>query len=272
MIIGKKVENPTLRVISLGAGVQSSVMALMASKGEISDIPDAAIFADTQAEPKLVYDHLNWLEKNLQFPVFRVTAGSLLETVLTGIQPDGHHFTPVPFFIENAGIGRRQCTSIFKIEPVRKKIRELLGVNKGKKVPADVIVEQWIGISIDEIGRAKDSRDKWCYNRWPLIEKEMTRQNCIDWFNKNYPDKTLPRSACFFCPYQSNKEFRSLKDNDEHSWQLALEVDKKIREANKDKKQFVHRSCKPLDEIDLMTEEEKGQINWLDECDGMCGV
>jgi hypothetical protein len=41
-----------LRVISLGAGVQSTTMALMATHGEITLMPDCAIFADTHAEPK----------------------------------------------------------------------------------------------------------------------------------------------------------------------------------------------------------------------------
>lgn len=52
--------------LSLGAGVQSSTMALMAAKGEITPMPDAAIFADTSAEPQAVYDWLDWLIKQLQ--------------------------------------------------------------------------------------------------------------------------------------------------------------------------------------------------------------
>ncbi|MBK8468162.1 MAG: hypothetical protein IPL32_20295 [Chloracidobacterium sp.] len=64
-------------IISLGAGVQSSTMALMAAHGEITPIPDCAIFADTQAEPQSVYTWLDWLEKELPFPVYRVTKGSL---------------------------------------------------------------------------------------------------------------------------------------------------------------------------------------------------
>lgn len=38
-----------IHVISLGAGVQSSTMALMAANGEITPMPKCAIFADTQA-------------------------------------------------------------------------------------------------------------------------------------------------------------------------------------------------------------------------------
>ena len=37
---------PTSTVISLGGGVQSSVMALMASEGAFDRSPDCAIFAD----------------------------------------------------------------------------------------------------------------------------------------------------------------------------------------------------------------------------------
>jgi len=56
-------------VISLGAGVQSSTMALMAAHGEIHPMPDCAVFADTQVEPQSVYRWLDWLEKQLPFPV-----------------------------------------------------------------------------------------------------------------------------------------------------------------------------------------------------------
>ena len=52
---------PALRVISLGAGVQSTTMALLAAHGEIQPMPDAAIFADTGWEPAAVYRHLEWL-------------------------------------------------------------------------------------------------------------------------------------------------------------------------------------------------------------------
>ena len=68
MIISKNIEKPNLRVLSLGAGVQSTVMALMTMTGEIKDKPDCAIFADTGAEPKNVYKHLEWLIKQLDYP------------------------------------------------------------------------------------------------------------------------------------------------------------------------------------------------------------
>lgn len=76
-----------LTVISLGAGVQSSVMALMAAKGQIKPMPDCAIFADTQAEPDHVYEWLDWLETQLPFPVYRVTAETCAMILLRARRP-----------------------------------------------------------------------------------------------------------------------------------------------------------------------------------------
>lgn len=68
-----------LRVLSLGAGVQSTTLALLAAHGVIGPMPDCAIFADTAWEPQAVYDHLAWLMSPnlLPFPVHVVSAGSL---------------------------------------------------------------------------------------------------------------------------------------------------------------------------------------------------
>jgi hypothetical protein len=84
----------TLRILSLGAGVQSTTMALMAAHGEIP-MPDYAVFADTKAEPAAVYEHLRWISGGnvLPFPVVTVTGGSLRE----GLRTPGR-FVSVPFF------------------------------------------------------------------------------------------------------------------------------------------------------------------------------
>ena len=47
------IEGP--KVLSLGAGVQSSTLAFMYEYGEIGPMPDFAVFADTMAEPCLLY-------------------------------------------------------------------------------------------------------------------------------------------------------------------------------------------------------------------------
>ena len=106
-----------IHVLSLGAGVQSSTLALMCAAGEVTPMPVAAIFADTQAEPKSVYEWLDYLETQLPFPVYRVTQGNLEEEVLLlRDRPDGRQWTRsgIPAFMVNAdgthGQMMRQCT------------------------------------------------------------------------------------------------------------------------------------------------------------------
>jgi len=280
-----------INVLSLGAGVQSSTMALMAAKGEITPMPDCAIFADTQAEPQSVYDYLDWLEKQLPFPVYRVTKGDLTKDCLepkvrqndskNGKKGSTYIKSIIPKFgiSENgevsAAIGRA-CTQDYKIRPIHNKIKELFGIKRGEK---EVKVTQWIGISYDEIQRMKDSRDKWCDNRWPLIEKQMHRHHCKQWMKKHgYPEP--PRSACYYCPFHSDEEWRNLRNGDPGYFQKAVEFDKQLRSQHKKyapelrMSVYLHRSCKPLDEIDFDSDEDKGQLTWdfMAECEGMCGV
>lgn len=104
-----------MNIISLGAGVQSTALALMAAHGEIGPMPDCAIFADTGWEPKKVYKHLEWLMSPgvLPFPVHVVSAGNIRNDTVAETTTTGHRFASVPWFIENPdgseGMGRRQC-------------------------------------------------------------------------------------------------------------------------------------------------------------------
>ena len=278
------IENASLRILSLGAVVQSSVMALMAAQGEIGPMPDAAIFADTQWEPEPVYKHLDWLETQLPFPVYRVSFGNIREMALatTDSEIEKNWSPTMPIFIdsdsEKGGMGIRQLTKNFKIEPIEKKIRNLLGLKKGQRMPVGTQVETWIGISKDELIRAKESRTKWVTNRHPLIEKRMSRYECGLWFKERYPDRTLTRSACIGCPYRSNESWRNLRDTDEESWLDAIDFDQRLRSGTRNGfgmpyPVYLHSSLKPLDLVDLSTDQDKGQLDMFgEECEGMCGV
>ena len=256
-----------LNVLSLGAGVQSTVMALMAGGGEIKPMPDCAIFADTQFEPQGVYEHLDWLETQLPFPVHRVTEGNLKNDTIAGLNTTGQAFSAIPFFTAT-GIGRRQCTKEYKIVPIRRKISEMVGT---KKRPG--FVRQWIGISTDEAMRMKPSGVKYIDNVYPLIDAKMSRHDCRRWFERNYPGRALAKSACVACPFHNDAMWRDMKMQDPASFQQAADFDKAIRQSGTSAKQFVHRSCKPLEEGDFRNLEDIGQINMFNqECEGMCGV
>lgn len=261
------------KIISLGAGTQSTVMALMAECGELEK-PDCAIFADTGFEPKAVYVHLDWLESQLSFPVYRVSKGNIKNDTVQGCNSDGHRYAAMPFFLVgkedgSRGMGRRQCTSEYKINPINKKSREICGLTKGQRTKS-VLAEHWIGITTDEITRMKASREKWVENRWPLIELNMSRSDCIAWFERKYPGRPLVKSSCIACPYHSDEEWRQLTSEE---FEEACQFDEAIRDhRDMNGQQFVHASRIPLREVDLTTPRDHGQLTFLDECDGMCGV
>ena len=147
-------------------------MALMAAAGEITPMPVAAIFADTQDEPDAVYSWLQWLEKQLPFPVHRVTRGNLMEEALRiRHKKDGSGQwakSLIPAFVLNQdgtrGIMGRQCTWNYKLEQLEKRVREIAKIPRGCK---EVRAIQWIGISLDEVYRMKPAKVQWAQNRWP---------------------------------------------------------------------------------------------------------
>ena len=279
----KPVDNASFRVISLGAGVQSTVMSLMAEAGDIGPRPDCAVFADTGWEPKEVYTHLDWLEKQLSFPVYRVSRGNIKEDLETNINTTGHSFASIPFFLINKdgtnGMARRQCTSEYKLKPIRKKVRELAGLKPRQRTPKGFVVEMWIGISKDEMMRVKPSQDSWVENRWPLLEKEFSRRDCLEWFKAKYVDRTLAKSACIGCPFHNDREWRRIKEEFPEEFEEACQVDDKLRgvEGRFHGARFLHAQRIPFRDVDLSTAEEKGQGQLFDdlminECEGMCGL
>lgn len=260
-----------LRILSLGAGVQSTTLALMATKGEI-EAPDCAIFADTGWEPQAVYFHLALLEKELSFPLYRVSGGNLRSDYLG--QAQGKRSASIPYFTTN-GMKPRHCTTDYKVKPIIKKVREIAGLT-GKRAPRKPIVEQYIGISLDEVQRMKPSRLPWIRHRWPLIELEMSRFDCENWLKKAGWTH-VPKSACIGCPFHSDHHWRNMRDHDPASWSDALEFDLAMRHAAKgrglNEESYMHKSCKPLAEVDLSTWSERGQPDLFNmECEGMCGV
>ena len=270
--------------LSLGAGVQSSCLALMASKGEIKPMPNAAIFADTQAEPQSVYRWLDWLEPQLAFPVVRVTRGDL---TAESLKINSRKNDPsrawvkslIPAFIMNAdgtkGIMGRQCTFNYKVEMLEKTARKLAAIKRGQRTGT---VTQWIGISWDELQRMKLPRKPWMQHRWPLIERRMTRRQCLEWMEANgYPKP--PRSACMYCPFHSNHEWRRLRDEEPEAFAACIKFEKDLQAAKAQTDNmrgipFLHSSLKPLDTVDFSTDVERGQrvFDFQTECSGMCGV
>lgn len=275
-----------LNIISLGAGVQSSTLALMAAAGEISPMPDAAIFADTGWEPIGVYTWLDWLETQLPFPVHRVSAGNIRTDILHGkiTEKGTTRWVSPPLYTlgkKGKGIIPRQCTSEYKIEPIIKHLRSMLGWVPRQRSTPGISVTCWIGISSDEASRMKISRNRWIENRWPLIEGRLTRGHCLEWLERKMHEfpaaPKVERSACIGCPFRSNAEWRALSAAE---FEDACVVDDFIRTRFRKSGQdndmhdevFLHRDAIPLRDADLGREYMERQYSLLDECEGMCGV
>ena len=270
-----------LKVLSLGAGVQSTCMALMAEHGQEGfEKPDCAIFADTGWEPAAVYRHLDWLETQLSYPVYRVSAGNIRDDILEGKTPTGKDFISIPVYTigpdGKPGLSKRQCTSEYKLRPIFDKIRKLLGITPGRRAAKDQHADVWIGITTDEIQRMKPSREEYITNHHPFIEKGISRQQLVDWFDRNNPGRDLPRSACIGCPFRSNAEWKHLQNQDIREFEDAAFVDDALRRMPRlselsDGEMYLNKGRIPLREVNLDIMLTSTEING-DECEGMCKI
>lgn len=273
---GKPLDAPLMRAISLGAGVQSTAMALMAAEGAFGVMPDCAIFADTRAEPAFVYETVEWLKNTLPFPVHTVVHSDLAHDLVEGrFGAEYGTYPAIPYFLSEdpvaGGRGIRGCSGPYKARPIARFQRQLLGVGAEKNLPPKS-VETWLGISIDEAIRMKPAPNRWQENRYPLIEKRLSRQDCIRWLlDRNYP--VPERSACTFCPYRSDEEWRRLKAKDPAGFAQACKVDEALRDVKGrlglESNPYLHRSRKPLADVEFrpQTRDLFGE-----ECSGLCGV
>lgn len=276
-------------ILNLGAGVQSTALYLMFMRGDIKPQIDCAIFADTQDEPEAVYRHLEWLQSLNGPPILVRTKGRLSDDLMKGQNSTGQRSASIPAFTlrpdGTEGKVRRQCSMEYKIVVIQQTIRrEICGAEPGRS-PRGVKVHQYIGISLDEAGRSRRIKDapraKYLTVNFPLIESFMTRANCLTYLHDKVPHET-PRSACVFCPFHSDYEWDRQKREDPQSWAQSVALDKMLRvpgnavNRNLNQELFLHRSCVPLDlvQLDTRPDPRKAQlaINFSAECMGVCGI
>jgi len=260
-----------MKVISLGLGVQSTALYLLSSIDySISMIEraDYAIFADPGAEHpetyKLFEKLLTWAKENNGIPII-YESKSLYKDLLHKISA-GERVASIPAFSKNGeGILRRQCTEEYKISPVMKGIRKLHGLKPRQRMP---MTEVWLGISMDEVQRMKDSQLPRVTYKYPLVDMGYTRSTCTQFLeNRGFID--VVKSSCTFCPYQSDYSWKRLKTRHPEEFDKAIQIDNAIRHNPKLKEEtYLHRSCKPINDVDF-----ESQQDMFDElCEGYCGL
>lgn len=270
-----------LTYLSLGAGVQSSAMFVMSALG-LRGCPRAevAVYADTQDEPKWVYAQLQALEAFGQahgLPIVRVTAGKLSDETYGHAAGTRKRRAALPVFTLGDD-GReamlpRQCTEEYKLAPIRRYLRQRLGVQPRTPLPKGA-VEALIGISFEERDRIKESGRRWIVNRWPLIESVMRKHDCIALLEAHgvpVPNK----SACIYCPFHDDAYWLMLREQEPEAFADACRFDEAVRSVSRSglrRPIYLHRSLTPLRDVTFKVAEPGLDFSFRSECGGSCGT
>ena len=272
---------------SFGGGVQSTAIQLLIHfeperiEEACGCLPRFSIFADTGAEMKATHLHVARMEAMGLFErshLKRVNNGSILKDT----RRNWSNRSFIPVFTRNVdgtvSMLKRKCTSEFKIKPIERFIRGLVGLRKGERGKSRS-VRLMLGISIDEAHRMRDNNTKLFQNVYPLIELGWDRQKC-----KEYALEKLgyipEKSRCFMCPFISPQDWQSIKKNFPDEFERAVSFDKEIRDITSlpgrkggiKRPTYLHRNCTPLSEavVDQVTLFDLDDFGG--ECSGHCGL
>lgn len=227
-----------------GGGVQSAAIAALIVRGDLPK-PDLAIIVDTGREKPSTWRYMDAvIAPNLArvgVTLHRVPTRDFEKRGLYGGK-DGETFL-MPAFTTQAGTGdlgklSNFCSSYWKREVIKRWANRVHGVKA---------VDQWLGISTDEMERMQRRNGKW-RTRYPLIEQRMNRGDCVALVSRmGWPP--APRSSCSECPNQTQQEWRETRDHEPVEWQRVVRFDHAIRK--RDPHLFLHSDGVPLDQANL---------------------
>ena len=256
-----------MKILSFGAGMQSTALALMACENAVNTpvpypavpIYDAVIFCDLGLEPP-------WVARQVEFTRCACEQARIPFYVLdTPLYQD---------FMQNFGERRtisipwwtlkedghkskmpRNCTIDYKIEAISKFVRwELLGYRKGQRLrPEDVKAhEMHMGFSAEEAQRCKENPNRLFVNRFPLVEMGLTRADNYKYILEEWGLDTKA-SACAFCPFHRNYFFQYIKEHEPKTYAAVMGVDNLLRDKNPkppmDSDLFISRSRKRIADL-----------------------
>jgi len=276
-----------MKILSYGAGVQSTALVLMSCENAraagdppypLVPVYDAVIYCDLGLEPPWVISQLEFAQNACK------KAGIFFKVLDTKLYQH---------FLENFGERRtisipwwtlrddgkkskmpRNCTIDFKVNEITNYVRwELLGYKKGQRLkPEDVKGHQMhMGFGIEEQHRCHENPHQLFTNHFPLVDMGMDRAASYAYILEHWGLKTKA-SACAFCPFHRNYYFQYLKQYAPETYQAILKVDHLLRDKTPkppmDSDLFVSRSRKRLEDLtpedccDAECFEYCGQLLW----------
>jgi len=180
-------------ILSYGGGVNSSALYFYIKQLGLK--LDLVIFSDTGVESKETYETVENIKiqckkDNIDFVIVQSTYGNLYDY----------------YFKKKAvmSIMRRDCTSKFKIAPIRQYLRKEFG-KKTKFI-------QYIGIAWDEAHRVARSDVKYMTYSYPFVDDKINRQGNVDILEKN--NFKASKSGCIGCMFQNKQSWYDLVKND----------------------------------------------------------
>lgn len=243
---------------SSGGGVQSAAIAALIVQGHLR--PDLAVIVDTEREQSTTWSYMDEVIspalESVGVILHRVRRSEFEHRDLYGGKEGDTLLMPV-FTTQSGNVGKltNYCSSYWKREIVKRWANA-----QGVKA-----VDNWLGISVDEISRIAAVRGKKWANRYPLVERRMNRGDCVALTRyMGWPD--APRSSCVQCPNHTQGEWRDIRDNKPDDWRLAVETDRIIR--LRDPHAFLHSDCVPLDQAEL--DERNGVLFGHNCTSGQC--
>ena len=256
-----------MKILSFGAGMQSTALALMACENAknpetpwpLVPVYDVVIFCDLGMEPPWVKDQVEFTRKACEWAgvKFVVLDSPLYSDFMRNfgerrtisipwwtIRDDGHK-SKMP----------RNCTVDYKVELISKYVRwELLGYKKGQRLRDEdrKAHEMHMGFSAEEARRCKESPNPMFVNRFPLVEMGLTRADNFAYIKDVWGLETKA-SACTFCPFHRNQFYAYLKEKEPKEYRNLLEVDRLLEEKNPkppmDSDLFISRSRKRIADL-----------------------
>lgn len=256
--------NPRLTVLNFSAGSGSSCLAEMILNGDLPrpDHPLIVLNADPGMENSVTYQFVTDYRARFEAAgiPFITVRRNLYAEILALKASGATRFDMPPYWTRNRVTGKRgrlkqKCTGVYKIAPMDRAIRiwmhENLGISRVSRNIGRNVVRKWIGFSQDEWMRIKESKQKYVYFEYPLIDRRITKAGIVAYFLR-IGRPLPPRSVCNGCYANDVAHFREMATNRPADFEQACLVDEAIRDLRQigvEDECFVSSTLIPLREL-----------------------